>query len=724
MNFNQVIFILFLFLSGFLIGRFSGLKNYIHQALYSFPIGLFNYFFIIYLCDLFNFPFYLWILLGFTIIIITICLLINQQKPVFERIVFGKLLITLIIISLISFLFWHLRFINTSTDTFNYYIPTGKFLGITGYQSHYLNKIGSSLSVGLIPSIIHSSGILFNFKLLYIIFPFISINIILLLFEHFFKRIRLIHFYILILILFITTRTYLVHSFFIHSNLLCALFILISVLSIHNYIESDSDNPIFLLFTGFIGICFSRLEGTIYLCVLLIAYLPHLNESQLKKVGIVHALVALLVSTFYIKAFLISDRSDSSFFNLFNLASILLPLNLLLILYIPNKWVSLLRKKLDLVSLVFFVFCLICWGIVQPSVSFRLGYTTAMNFFVTGGWGNVWIILLPVLLFILIYRSKEYSRPLLLFLAIYFTATLLIGMAGNNFRASENGSGNRMLIHIFPVVVLFLVDSLGRITDSGDKFTFSKSFIIFLSVLFGIMIVLIFTFPPIVTGNYQPLIFTKDLKSMIIDSALKVMLMGGIFISLFYFYKTDMRNTIPAILFTYLVFNSGSAINYIKTKISESSQVSPASELSEKDLIHLANYQYIETRKAKFKSEIFPDSTLMKWSPISLGIIADIIGNQNTALHYPCDEKIAVLFRKRPWQYPTVTFISDSTYQSLITSQKFEYIKNKYKYSIYRDVFFHYWKFDNNNTNPTWYLFFSGNNLLLVPEKIALQIQS
>lgn len=81
--------------------------------------------------------------------------------------------------------------------------------------------------------------------------------------------------------------------------------------------------------------------------------------------------------------------------------------------------------------------------------------------FIFGNWYLFWVFFLFVSIFVGIYSPKTEHQKLYIYLiAIFFIQIVFLGALREPYHLNWSDSANRMLIHIIPIMLLFIIEKL------------------------------------------------------------------------------------------------------------------------------------------------------------------------------------------------------------------------------------------------------------------------
>lgn len=424
------------------------------------------------------------------IILLSIPLYITQFKNLKKfdvkdiRKLFPLLCLALLIFIFTSYVSKYLYFTPDSQD----YDGLGRLLFHEGLfiEKGTCFEIWLSQYYSIFLSSLLAIGHLFNVKMLYSIFPTTSIMFTLLFYFLINKEVNFISrntyskifFNTFLLLLLCLPWMYVIHSFYLNGNLLTGIFFSLSTFMF--YLAIINKNQIFIL----LGFIFSsqlfllRIEMAFFSIIPIFLFVI-LFEEPIERKWILFILFLIIGYQWYTFMFLFNEYKLSYLFNYNNslnsagnyyLYTQCLVLSILCYILINLKITQNIIKKYQ--NSIFFSLVIIVSIILV--IFFSKEFTESLKNLLKlmfyndfGGWGIHWYLILIAIPISLIFIFNDKSVRFLLYsILIFFWFRLILYTIAPSI-ADDNcwGSGNRMLLHIFPVSVFFFIVILSRIIE-------------------------------------------------------------------------------------------------------------------------------------------------------------------------------------------------------------------------------------------------------------------
>jgi hypothetical protein len=135
----------------------------------------------------------------------------------------------------------------------------------------------------------------------------------------------------------------------------------------------------------------------------------------------------------------------------------------LIVLFSNVKWIELiLTQYLSKLFPVILIICVLVVLLLNPATTALNILTIIDNLFIIGHWWSLWwfILIFFIFLGILGPRVKQ-ERNYLYMISAFFVMVIFLGYFRIPYRLNWADSGNRMFVHILPIVLMYLVDRLG-----------------------------------------------------------------------------------------------------------------------------------------------------------------------------------------------------------------------------------------------------------------------
>jgi hypothetical protein len=250
------------------------------------------------------------------------------------------------------------------------------------------------------------------------------------------------------------------NAYYLNTHLASALYLLLCLGSIT--IASLKQDGRWLLFAALSCITLSLLrhESIILATAILLFFLPVTDCSHRAKVWFAVCVTAVAIPWY---GYLYALFAPGKFLNekLFVILGGLVAASLLICMS-RRDYVSVFLNRLPGIVVVTGILVLMIMFSARPEHMMKSLNSIISNLFEGHGyWGKEWFFVVPMLLLALVFPSESALRkPLLYFIASYFLLMLMLVYFRGAYRVSHWDSANRMLIHIFPVTLLYLTVQL------------------------------------------------------------------------------------------------------------------------------------------------------------------------------------------------------------------------------------------------------------------------
>jgi hypothetical protein len=269
---------------------------------------------------------------------------------------------------------------------------------------------------------------------------------------------------LLSLLVLISTPMFVIQTFFIHTNLPTAAYILLIASIVWFFFNDQQESWLALMFISLIGLSICRSETFIYsipILVLLFVTSRNMSKAILMSSGMFLVFVSSWLLYLYInipRGTVILDK-DRIIFLIFAILFFLICVFVLRNHVIANKVKPLISKFF---LLPFFAMAIIM-VIVNPAHMLESNSSIIQNLFVAGDWGVVfWIwVLLLIAYFVIpqpdinIYLNKLTLSTMLIISCLGFFRV--------PYRLSWNDSANRLMTMVVPLILLMLAVNLATL---------------------------------------------------------------------------------------------------------------------------------------------------------------------------------------------------------------------------------------------------------------------
>lgn len=257
----------------------------------------------------------------------------------------------------------------------------------------------------------------------------------------------------------------LLNSFYIHSNWISGIYLFTAVTFFWFYLHNDGDASWGLLgVLALIVFSLLRSEGVLFSAIFLALVIKSRNQINI-------ILLYVVVLGIWYGILLTWTSSESYILSPFNVALILFVLFGLLILSVADQFssiVSMLRKRIDFVMLWGGSIVLFITFVLKPAHMFISTTRMVYNMLDLTYWGLTWVIAI-----ILLFGASRFRFPKdEVFKAgtvVFFLLLVSLAFVRAPYRIGWSDSANRILLHILPLVLFYLLMKYRRLFVTGSE---------------------------------------------------------------------------------------------------------------------------------------------------------------------------------------------------------------------------------------------------------------
>ena len=465
--------------------HFSGDLPYIFLSLAAPLIGILFYAINIILLLLLRVPITLntiWILLGVEGTALLLNLIRFRKTILFSTKLVLSDIIVVISIVMIGLFFFKNNYSYASYDSF-YMIIMAQNILETGLSKFYF---ASPSGMGLFAPILQTIGLLFKFEYTWFIQPLISV-----LFFSFFiffgmkvaekykispwAKVGIILSTIAVLL---SSNLILVFTTYIHSNFDSGIFLFISFMSLISYFENNKNGWLIFTTIFLIGFGLVRLENAIFACVMILLILAD-GKIEANKLISTFAPFLIFQSIWFLTIYSLHTDSFTDQLRPNVILAVTAGYIAVLTLLCLNKnhnIKALITKYVYrflpyILVVVFGVLLLVNWYLTTNNLIVFLE-----NLFVYGNWWLFWAFISIISIFIFLYSPKiDHERIYLYLIIIFFEQIFILGGLREPYHLSWTDSANRMVIHIVPILLIFLLQKIFSWINKSDLKVISNS---------------------------------------------------------------------------------------------------------------------------------------------------------------------------------------------------------------------------------------------------------
>lgn len=284
---------------------------------------------------------------------------------------------------------------------------------------------------------------------------------------------------ILASLLFFGVPAYLYHSFYFHTNLLTACYYCAGIFAIFYYIKTPRPEWVFLAAVFLAATTLTRIS------MLYFVFIPITILIGLKKPDNRHFflfLIPFVLITYGWQLFRLSLVGlDTGYHNIGGAELGSLPLLLILAVFtVSDKLYHRITRHSPLIAVIGLLILLASLAVKYPSgLTECMSYLYKILFFNLGqaGWGWGWFWALFVIVFFAdLPRNKFPEEKALCYVLLMFALFRVIIYTTPMVSGDSNVfSGSRILLHIFPVAVSYLIIALGNRLKSNNWDIFTSA---------------------------------------------------------------------------------------------------------------------------------------------------------------------------------------------------------------------------------------------------------
>lgn len=460
---NQVFFSIFLLITGIAVGLpFKKQIPFSFICVSSYLWG--SLFWVLAACILLIFNQYTSTAIFLLIVIIIILSLIISyrvralQFSLIEIFLFFSILLVVMVIAITTAIY---NFSTTTIDGAGR-ILIGKSLFWDGFTSYNLSQLGHN---GIFTEALQSAAAVFGDAYLYTVQPLFALSLIgifIFLAIEVFQEINTGNLYIhriIVAVLFMYSTYFMVfQAFYIHDNFVTGIFTLTSIISFWLAHQQQRAGWLFFGSLATIGISLARVEGPVFALIILVLSLSQ-DQFPYRNRLWTYLIPAIIISSWYTIILTVVNQ-DVYFLKTDRVILVIgayLGLALLTILS-KYKWVrNLVFPRIHIFSVFGVLIILTGLIIFRPEHIWTNISMIISNMYTNGRWGSFWYFILPLLFFSIPLPKFSQERFITINLFSFFILLVALGGLRNPYRLGWSDSANRMLVHIVPTLVFYLV---------------------------------------------------------------------------------------------------------------------------------------------------------------------------------------------------------------------------------------------------------------------------
>lgn len=258
-------------------------------------------------------------------------------------------------------------------------------------------------------------------------------------------------------------------TFYIHTNLICAVYLFLSVCGFWLASVEGEDSWMIVGMLALTGFSLARLESPVFALVFLVLLISYGKiPYRIRLVSILPYLISLIIWYFYLLRGVGDVDLTLDQTRILAIIGALAAVIFLVIFSEVNwikRWVLPHLPKIMLGVLVLVVAFMV---IQKPEHMYTSMKVTLKNVLESGRWGITWVVF--ALLFLISLFRPGFLREEYFFYGISSFLLLLLAISYFRvpYRVGWGDSANRMLVHILPTISLYVMMRVGQVLLGND----------------------------------------------------------------------------------------------------------------------------------------------------------------------------------------------------------------------------------------------------------------
>ena len=347
-------------------------------------------------------------------------------------------------------------YVYATTDSFNY-IFHGKVLARSGLVPWAVN---SFTKLGAISSVIQMSSHLLPGEYLNGYQTILGLILVFLIFFTLWEELKKDHnawtalAFSGLLVLSLTSVTFLNHIFYIHSNLSAGIFLFLALYLFWQFYKTGFDEWAILGMVSLTAFSFTRIEGPLYTTLILLLLISVKSQSYKKTLTLV---LPYAVLTVLWHIFLLLNVSQNEQLSPTNLLLIIAALGGLTVIALVSKWLREIIQKLPDFILPVLTLALVMAIFIEPDhmiTSLTIFWQNLTNVYF---WNWTWFVVLAGLPVLFIgNRDNPENKLLSYIIGVYILTVFLLVLARNPYRVGKTDSANRLMLALLPSLIFVI----------------------------------------------------------------------------------------------------------------------------------------------------------------------------------------------------------------------------------------------------------------------------
>lgn len=395
-----------------------------------------------------------------------VLLSIKLKVPSIKLSNWALLVLTLVMISLLSWKFSETSYVYATQDSFNY-INLGRVMAKAGLQPW---AIGKFTKLGLFTPVIQMVGVLQGGEYTSGYQTIMSGILIAILFVSNFQTIkkntRILTATLLagLLIPVFVSMIYVKHSFYIHNNLPAGVYLFLAVYAYWCFLQRNEPEWLILGTISITAFSFTRIEGVLFVVIILILTATLKEHTYHRRLWIILPYSVIALSWHIYLLLSVTTNEQLSKQNLLIITTVLCGL---IISTIISKWFPKITRKAPQLTIILLLMGLSIGTLLKTDhilVSIKHYWQNLMD---VNSWGWTWILILALFPPIIFQKKHPPENLLLLYwIASYILVIFLLVFARIPYRLGETDSANRLMVQILPIIVFTIASNIGALRDN------------------------------------------------------------------------------------------------------------------------------------------------------------------------------------------------------------------------------------------------------------------
>jgi hypothetical protein len=266
-----------------------------------------------------------------------------------------------------------------------------------------------------------------------------------------------------VILLFVTSNLPYAMLVYIHTNLSSGLFLFLTVVSLYFAIEEDNESWLVLSGLSLFSFGLMRIENVLIALLIIFFYLARGKLSWRQSI-LTFVPYLLFQGIWY---FYVHFMDVSSFLSSMEKEQILLisiGCFVMIVVILLSRW-KFLKSILNWASKIVPFLLLAAWvvlGFLNPEQGMTNLRAILSNIFISGNWGFFWIVTLSLFV-ISLFSGRFPQKGTLINIMVSFVAIVeILGFFRHPYHDQWYDSANRMMIHIAPLVLFFVITQIAK----------------------------------------------------------------------------------------------------------------------------------------------------------------------------------------------------------------------------------------------------------------------